>query len=278
LDASLLPLRVSTAALSVPPMEPFAPSYSLQRAHQISVLGESMAVLGSLRLPTLRGDVAAAAFPTRSSPESLALRDAAHGDARDVWGARGTALAAAVDAAAAGPQWPLGGSAGAPPGGGGGGRGSGGAALPAPAAYVPPAAASAAAVGGRAACAAAGAAARERQAAAASASPLPPARGAAASSPWLRPRFHAPGAGAGGGDGGGGCAAAVRPRFHWPTGAEHVMQALRLPVLPPEPPLPPLRSGFSPRTAELLASLEAFKAGGRIMEEARAYGARNAAA
>jgi hypothetical protein len=33
----------------------------------------------------------------------------------------------------------------------------------------------------------------------------------------------------------------VRPRFHWPTGAEHAMQALKLPVLPPEPQLPVVR-------------------------------------
>jgi hypothetical protein len=269
-DQAHLPLLVSSVAAGVPPMEPFAPSYAVQHYHQTHVIGESIAALGWLRLPSLRGD-AAAARPAAgaSSPESLALRDAVHGDARDVWGSgRGSALMAAVDAAGEGPLWPLGSGLGA----GGAAPASGGGGLP-PAAFVPAAAEAAAAVGGRAACAAAGAAARERQAAAAAATPPAPARGAA--SPWLRPRFH-PAAGAAGATGTG--AHAAQPRFHWPTGAEHALQALQLPVLPPEPALPPLRAGFSPRTAELLASLEAFKAGSRIMEEARAFGARSGAA
>jgi hypothetical protein len=234
-------------------MAPFSPSYEVQHRHQAATRGESVAVLGWLRLPGLRGDTAAACFPSATSPESLALRHAVHGDARDVWGGeRGSALAAAVDMAADGPQWP----AGCAPAGG-----APAAAFP-PAANVPPAAEAAAAVGGRAACEAAGRVARDQQAAAAE-------RGtAAAASPGaaVAPAGASPGR------------RAVWPRFAWPSGGEHAIQALKLPVLPPEPPLPPLRCGFSPRTAELLASLEAFKAGARVMEEARAYAARSAAA
>jgi hypothetical protein len=64
-------------------------------------------------------------------------------------------------------------------------------------------------------------------------------------------------------------AEAAAPAFAWPSGAQHAIDALRLPVLAPPAALPPARAAFTRETLALLGSLHAWRCEGQVLEQRR---------